>query len=348
MDKQYQHLSAEERAAIMIEHGKGTSLRSIARTLDRDVGTISREVSRNRLPESMSRTAAAEAYDATTAAMAYRLRRQRCGRMRKLVEGTFLHQHVHDRLVYGRWSPQQIAARLKRMHPDDPAQQVSHETIYAAIYAHPRGSLKKAMIEALRQTKPARGRRRTTLAKGQTIPQAQRIVHRPEEIAQRQLPGHWEGDFIKGAYNRSGVGTLVERKTRFVVLCRMDGCTAAAALEGFTRQMKKLPAFLRESLTYDRGSEMACHVELAKRLNIDIWFADPYAPWQRGSNENTNGLLRQFLPKGTDLSTVSQTELNDIAKLLNGRPRETLGWDTPEEAMAREFVDFSKRVALDS
>lgn len=158
----------------------------------------------------------------------------------------------------------------------------------------------------------------------------------------------WEGDFIKGAYNRSGVGTLVERKTRFVVLCRMAGCTASAALDGFTRQMKKLPAFLRESLTYDRGSEMACHVELAQRLNIDIWFAVPHAPWQRGSNENTNGLLRQFLPKGTNFPSVSQTQLNDIAKLLNGRPRETLGWDAPEEAMARELVDFSKRVALDS
>nr|WP_244166643.1 IS30 family transposase [Burkholderia anthina] len=125
-----------------------------------------------------------------------------------------------------------------------------------------------------------------------------RIIHRPEAIETRQWPGHWEGDLIKGAFNRSCVGTLVERKTRFVVLCRMNGCTAQDALEGFTRQMKKLPAFLRESLTHDRGSEMTCHVELAERLNLDIWFADPYAPWQRGSNENTNGLLRQFLPKG--------------------------------------------------
>ncbi|WP_157636140.1 IS30 family transposase, partial [Burkholderia ubonensis] len=157
-------------------------------------------------------------------------------------------------------------------------------------------------------------------------------------IETRKWPGHWEGDLVKGAFNRSCVGTLVERKTRFVVLCRMDGCTAKDALEGFTRQMKTLPAFLRESLTYDRGSEMTCHVELAERLNLDIWFADPYAPWQRGSNENTNGLLRQFLPKGMDLSGVTQTQLNDIAKLLNGRPRQTLGWKTPEEAMAIELA----------
>lgn len=128
----------------------------------------------------------------------------------------------------------------------------------------------------------------------------------------------------------------------------MSGCGADAALEGFSRQMKKLPAFLRQSLTYDRGSEMACHAELTERLKLNIWFADPYAPWQRGSNENTNGLLRQFLPKGTDLSTVSQTHLNEIARLLNGRPRKTLNWMTPEEAMADEIANFSRPVALDS
>ena len=143
-------------------------------------------------------------------------------------------------------------------------------------------------------------------------------------------------------------GVLVERKTRFVVLCRMEGCTAADALEGFTRQMKRLPAFLRESLTYDRGSEMACHAELSRRLKLDIWFCDPHAPWQRGSNENTNGLLRQFLPKGLDLSLASQTMLNDIARLLNGRPRKTLGWKTPEEAMSEEIAIFLNRVALES
>jgi IS30 family transposase len=225
---------------------------------------------------------------------------------------------------------------------------VSHETIYAAIYAHPRGSLKPSMIAALRQEKPARGRRRTSLAGGGFVPEELSIKHRPEEIAQRLLPGHWEGDLIKGTFNRSAVGTLVERKTPFVFLCRMNGwngCTAHDALEGITRQMKKLPAFLRESLTYDRGTEMACHVELSKRLNIDIWFADPHAPWQRGSNENTKGLLHQFLPKGMELSTVSQTLLNDIANLLNGRPRQTLGWATPEEALAQELekADFAKR-----
>ena len=230
----------------------------------------------------------------------------------------------------------------------DPTRLISHETIYAAIYAQPRGGLKAEMIAALRQHKPSRGLRRTTLPGGSIAPESLRIIHRPEEIEGRLVPGHWKGDLIKGAFNRSAVGTVVERKTRFVVLCKMDGCTAQAALEGFTRQMKKLPAFLRESLTYDNGSEMACHAELSRRLNLDIWFCDPHAPWQRGSNENTNGLLRQFLPKGADLSQVSQTQLNDIARLMNGRPRKTLNWKTPEEAMAKEMAEYAKRVALDS
>ncbi|MFA7387835.1 MAG: IS30 family transposase [Thiohalobacteraceae bacterium] len=181
------------------------------------------------------------------------------------------------------------------------------------------------MVAALRQAKPTRGHRRTTGAARSFVPEALRIQNRPEDIESRLSPGHWEGDFIKGAYNRSAVGVLVERKTRFVVLCRMEGCRAADAVEGYTRQMKKLPASLREGLTYDRGSEMANFEELSRRLKMDIWFRNPHAPWQRGSNENTNGLLRQFLPKDSDLSIASQTLLNDIARLLNGRPRETLG-----------------------
>jgi IS30 family transposase len=152
----------------------------------------------------------------------------------------------------------------------------------------------------------------------------------------------------KGAFNRSAIGTVVERKTRFVILSKMQGCTANAALEGFTRQMKRLPVALRQSMTYDRGSEMACHPELSRRLKIDIWFCDPHAPWQRGSNENTNGLLRQFFPKGTDLSCLSQTALNDVARMMNHRPRKTLGWRTPAEAMAEELAAIKSTVALQS
>jgi IS30 family transposase len=340
MDRRYKHLNSEERGVIFAEHRRGASLRKIGSQLGRSASTIGREIARGQVADGRySPEAGRQRYDA---------RRLQSRRPRRLVEGNALHTWVQGKLVHLRWSPEQIAGKLKAMHPDDPDQRVSHETIYTTIYAQPRGGLKAAMIEALRQRKPARGCRRTTLAGSSMIPESLRIIYRPEEIEARIVPGHWEGDLIKGAFNRSSVGTLVERKTRFVVLCRMDGNTAQAALEGFSRQMKRLPAMMRKSMTYDRGSEMACHPELSRRLKIDIWFCDPHAPWQRGSNENTNGLLRQFMPKGTDLSDASQTWLNDIAWLLNGRPRKTLGWRTPAEAMAEEISAFNSTVALEA
>ena len=341
MGRSYQHLSDQERAAIMIQAGEGQSARAIARSLGRHVSTVSRELARGRDDGG--------SYCATRAAAAYRQGRRRAGRPRKLVPGTWLHQWVQDRLCLFRWSPEQIAGRLRRRYPEQPSRHVSHETIYAAIYAHPKGELRKALTKALRQEKPTRGHRRRTAAKGGSIaPEELSIAYRPEDIDSRLLPGHWEGDLIKGAGNRSAVGTVVERKTRYVVLSQMRDSSAEAALEGFTRQMKHVPAQMRQSLTYDRGSEMARHAKLARRLKLDIWFADPYAPWQRGSNENTNGLLREFLPKGTDIGEASQTELNDIARLLNQRPRKALDFRTPEEAWEEELAQFSKTVALDS
>jgi len=343
MDKRYKHLNGEERGVILAEHRRGASLGAIGALLGRSASTIGRELRRGR-PEGEP----AQPYCPQLGGDRYRAGRKRCGRRLKLAPGGWLHDFVRGKLVHKRWSPEQIAYRLKSMHPDDPTRLISHETIYAAIYAQPKGGLKAEMIAALRQHKPARGLRRTTPAGGSIAPESLRIIHRPEEIEARLVPGHWEGDLIKGAFNRSAVGTVVERKTRYLVLSKMRGCTAEAALKGFTRQMKRLPAVLRKSMTYDRGSEMACHPELARRLKIDIWFCDPHAPWQRGSNENTNGLLRQFFPKGTDLSTISQTELNDVARLMNQRPRKTLGWKTPEEALAEELAAFRSNVALEA
>ncbi len=257
---------------------------------------------------------------------------------------------MRGKLIHKRWSPEQIACKLQAMHPDDPTRLISHEAIYAAIYAQPRGGLKAEMIAALRQHKPSRGLQRTTLPGGSITLESLRIIHCHEEIKGRIVPGHWEGDLIKGAFNRSAVGTVVERKTRHLILSKIRGCTAEAALEGFTRQMKRLPAVLRRSMTYDRGSEMTCHPDLARRLKIDIWFCDPHQSawkqsprlfpdpphtWQRGSNENTNGLLRQVFPKGTNLSGISQTQLNDLARLMNQRPRKTLGLKTPEKPLPR-------------
>ena len=338
MDRRSKHLSSEERGVIFAEHDRGSSQRAIGGLLGRPASTICRELARGRQDDG--------SYCPQAARRVYDVRRRRCRRQRKLAEGGDIHRFVHDHLVHRRWSPEQIAQRLRLMKPDDPEARVSHETIYAAIYAQPRGGLKAAMIEALRQSKPARGRRRTTLAGSAMVPESLRIINRPEEIEARLVPGHWEGDLIKGAFNRSSVGTLVERKTRFVVLCKMRGNGAEAVLDSFTRQMKRLPAALRKSMTYDRGSEMACHPELARRLKIDIWFCGPHAPWQRGSNENTNGLLRQFMPKGSDLSDASQTWLNNVAALMNNRPRKTLGWRTPAEAMADELAAFTSTAAL--
>ncbi len=343
MDRRYKHLNGEERGVILAEHRRGASLRAIGLLLGRSASTIGRELRRGR-PEGEP----AQPYCAQRGVAGYRARRKRCGRRHKLVVGSWLYDWVRGKLVHRRWSPEQIACKLRAMHPDDPTRLISPETIYAAIYAQPRGGLKAGMIAALRQHKRARGVRRTTLSGCSMVLESLRIIHRPEEIEGRLVPGHWEGDLIKGAFNRSAVGTVVERKTRYLILSKMRGCTAEAALEGFTRQMKRLPAVLRRSMTYDRGSEMACHPELARRLKIDIWFCDPHAPWQRGSNENTNGLLRQFFPKGTDLSTISQTELNDVARLMNQRPRKTLGWKTPEEAMAEELAAFRSNVALET
>lgn len=337
MERHYKHLDAEERGVIFAEHQRGSSLREIGHLLGRHHATIGLELKRG---------AALGGYDPQVARQAHDTAQRRSGRRRKLAPGAPFYDWVRNRLIHWCWSPEQIAARLRRMHPDDPGQRISHEAIYAAIYAQPRGGLKALMIEALRQAKPRRGARRTSLAGSAMVPETLRIINRPEDIEARLVPGHWEGDLIKGAFNRSAVGTVVERKTRFVILSKMHGCTASAALEGFTRQMKRLPVALRRSMTYDLGSEMACHSELSRRLKIDIWFCDPHAPWQRGSNENTNGLLRQFFPKGTDLSCLGQTALNDVARLMNNRPRKTLGWRTPAEAMAEELAAIKSTVAL--
>ena len=339
MDQGSKHLSSEERGVIFSEHSRGSSQRAIGRLLGRPASTICRELARGRQGDG--------SYCAQAARRVYTARRTRCRRRRRLVEGSATYRFVHDHLVHRRWSPEQIAHRLRLMEPDNPSARVSHETIYAAIYAQPRGGLKAAMTEALRQGKTRRGTRRRTLAGSAIVPDSLKIIHRPEEVDAGLIPGHWEGDMIKGAGNRTSVGTLVERKTRFLILSKMNGNGAEAALEGFSRQMKRLPASMRKSMTYDRGLEMACHPELARRLKIDIWFCDPHTPWQRGSNENTNGLLRQFLPKGSDLSQYSQRDLSHIAKLLNDRPRKTLGWKTPAETMQAELAQFAKTVALD-
>ena len=257
-------------------------------------------------------------------------------RQHKLAATGPLFAEVRSKLKIG-WSPDQISGYLKQAHPDCYARNVSHETIYNTLY----GELRRELIACLRQGHVNRWpRSRGTNRKQAGFIAEDVLIHvRPPEVDDRQVPGHWEGDFIKGAANRSAVGTLVERSSRFILLAQMDNCTSLAALHGFTRLLQTVAPAMRKTMTYDRGSEMARHRDLASANGIQVYFADPYSPWQRGSNENANGLVREYLPKGTDLSGISQDELNAIANRLNERPRRILGYQTPRAAFAKLLAD---------
>lgn len=337
----YHHLSPEERAYLMIEKNRGTSLRQIALQLNRSPATLSREVRRN---------SSTSQYCATRAGKSYKVRRRRCVRPKKLVGGGELANIVQSRLMERKWSPEQVAAILKADYPEQPAMHVSPETIYAHIYSYPRGELRKLLTQSLRRNKSKRGPRGSKDSKYGSLKIApeQMIANRPEDIDSREIAGHWEGDLIVGAMNQSCIGTLVERKTGFVLLSKMKSKSAQHVREGFEGQMKNVPDFLRRSMTYDRGAEMAEHPLMSKHLKLDIYFADSRAPWQRGSSENINGLLRQFLPKGEDLSQHSQPELDHIAWLLNTRPRKRFGFRTPQALIEQEQEGGLVRVALDS
>jgi transposase, IS30 family len=252
--------------------------------------------------------------------------------------------------MHHRWSPQQIAATLKLRYPEQPAMHVSPETIYAHIYAYPRGELRKLLVQSLRRGKSKRGPRgsKESCYSSLKITPEQMIGNRPAAVNSREVAGHWEGDLIVGAMNQSCVGTLVERKTGFVIIAKLHSKSAHHVREGFEANMANVPDFLRLSMTYDRGAEMAQHPLMSKHLDLKIYFADRNAPWQRGSSENINGLLRQFLPRGEDLRKYSQAELDHIAWLLNTRPRKRFGFRTPQELMERELNNGIIRVALDS
>ena len=320
----YTHMSVEERETLSLGLAQGQSLRMMATVLGRAPSTVSREHARN---------ARGHPYRACMAQAQATTRACQPRRPRKLLD-PWLWQYVRTHLGR-RCSPEQIAGRLRHEYPDDMRKRLSTETIYAALYVLPRGALRSELLAALRQARKARRpRSRGTDRRGQ-LPNMTPIAERPTDVASRTVPGHWEGDLIKGARNRSAVGTLVERSTRLVILARMEGTDAGSAREGFTRKLRHVPAPLRKTLTYDRGKEMAEHERLAQCLAIQVFFADPYSPWQRGTNENTNGLLRQYLPKGTDLSGYTQRELNAIAYQLNTRPRKCLNFATPLEVFTQ-------------
>ena len=318
-------MTAEERETVSVGLAHGHSLRTMARVLGRAPSTVSRESARNAMRGRPSR--------ACTAHTVATVRARQPRRPRKLMD-PWLWQYVQTALAEG-CSPEQIAGRLRREYPADMGRQLSTETIYAALYVLPRGALRSELLAALRQARTARRPRARGIDRRGQIPNMTPIAERPAEVATRTVPGHWEGDLIKGARNGSAVGTVVERTTRLVILARMEGTDATSARQGFTKKLRHVPTLLRKTLTYDRGKEMAEHAQLAQRLAIRVFFADPSSPWQRGTNENTNGLLRQYLPKGTDLSGYTQQELNAIAHRLNTRPRKCLDFATPLEIYAQ-------------
>lgn len=322
----YEHLRYEERMLLWAWKAEGHSGREIARRLERSPSTVSRELKRH---------GQADGYFPRLAQGRAQVRRYRQRCWPKLSQPQ-LWGYVQARLRE-RWSPQQIARRIRVEHPYDAAMRISHETIYTWLYVTPRGGLRRELLACLRQARPFRRRRRSPGTEDHRgrISGMVSIHARPPEVEGRQIPGHWEGDLIVGAGHRSCVGVLVERHSRYVHLAKMADATADAAYDGFVRSLNTLPPSLRQTLTYDQGKEMSRHADLSLDLQIQVYFADPHSPWQRGSCENTNGLLRQYLPKGTDLATYSQDDLDAIAFELNGRPRQTLHWQTPREVFTK-------------
>lgn len=297
------------------------SLRSIARSLNRSASTISREVRRN------GGSAQYRATQSEAAAWERTQRPKRC----KLAGNTYLCGAISAKLIR-KWSPQQIAGWLMREHPDDEDKQISHETIYRSLFIQTRGVLKKELLAHLRATRAIRRSRHATMKRSGVgrFNDAVSIRDRPAEVEDRAVPGHWEGDLIAGSGN-SFIATLVERNTRYVMLTKVGNKDSHSIIQALIKQSRKLPKELYKSLTWDRGTEMAGHKKFTLATKIDVYLCEPHSPWQRGSNENTNRLLRQYFPKGTDLSIHSQAKLSAIARQLNERPRMTLGYETPAE-----------------
>ncbi|MDX8055229.1 IS30 family transposase [Lentzea sp. BCCO 10_0798] len=327
-------LNENERIVIADRRRAGATIRQIAAELDRDPATVSRELRRN--AHQVSGDYRPHAVQARADA-----RRPR-PKVRKLAADTGLHHVVQDHLAR-KHSPEQIAAMLRRDFPDRPEWHVVHETIYQSLYVQGRGELRREVALALRTGRTMRKPRRQP---GQRQPRflspMVMISDRPADAEDRALPGHWEGDLIIGKDGASAIGTLVERATRYVMLLHLPhGRTAEQVRDALTTAVKSLPSHLWQSLTWDQGAEMASHAAFTLATDIPVYFCDPASPWQRGSNENTNGLLRQYFPKGTDLSVHTPEHLTFVATELNQRPRKTLGWDNPAERLAKLLTEAS-------
>ena len=326
MNKQYTRLTLEEREEISRGQACGESISNIASRLGRHKSTISRELKRYTSKKKGYRASAAQ----------YRASWQATLRKRgksKIPGNKVLEQYIQKHILKG-WSPEQIVRRLKIEYSEDVSMQVSHETIYTYIYVLPRGELKKQLLAGLRQQRKYRRRRKKGTQEAETrgkLADTISIEERPKEVADRTVPGHWEGDLILGSYKKSALGTLVERTTRFTLLVPLQAKDAISVRKAYTKAVKRLPKQLKKSLTYDQGKEMCEHKLFTKDTNVKVYFAHPGCPWERGTNENTNGLIRQFFPKGTDFNKVSSREIKRVQNLLNDRPRKALEFETPAE-----------------
>jgi IS30 family transposase len=329
-------LTVEDRDDILRGICENLSDREIATRLGRNQSVISREITRNGGRDNYRVHAAQERYETLKSRP----------KERKLEKNKRLHDAVAEKLRDD-FSPEQISGRLKENYPDDPGMHVSHETIYQALFLQARGELRTQLKLALRTGRTQRVPRGSTRPKQARIAGMVNISERPAEAADRAVPGHWEGDLIIGKRGKSQIATLVERHSRLVMLARIpyDRCADRVAAI-LSQRIGELPDQLRRSLTWDQGVEMAGHAQFTVATNVPVFFCDPHSPWQRGSNENTNGLLRQYLPKGTDLSCYTQTELDEIAAKLNRRPRKTLGFKTPAEVLEKALIEAADALTV--
>lgn len=324
----YQRLTPYEREEIYRILTLGGSIRHIADKLQRSPSTISREIKRNFYNHPIP-------YRPIFAQQRYNKHKHQRHTKHKLDFNIKLRKKVFE-LLGKKWSPEQIAKRLIIMYPDDMNMRISHETIYSYIYILPRGELKKELISCLRREHKYRRKKKTEgYKKPKTIEDFLSIEERPQEVADRITPGHWEGDLIIGKRNQSAIGTLVERTTRMTFIVKLPHYDAYMVRRKFAEVFKKMPEGLCKTLTYDQGSEMIHqHKLFTEMTNMNVYFAHPRSPWERGTNENTNSLIRQYFPKGTDFDTISEKELKEVQDELNDRPRKTLGFYTPHEKFA--------------
>jgi IS30 family transposase len=320
---QYPRLNINEREEISRGLAKGLSQRDVASLLGRSPGTISREINRN--------SKSCQPYRAVKAQRRANRLTHNARKKRKMNINEPLKQYVLEHLNL-LWSPEQIAKRLKIVYSSDMAMQISHESIYSYLYVQPRGALRRELIKCLRRRHiNRRARNGKSRRNCGPIQDYISIKERPAEAAERTVPGHWEGDLLMGHNNISALGTLVERTTRMAFLVKLEDKDATAVRKAFAKEFQHLPTGLKRSLTYDHGQEMAEHKLFTKNTRIQVYFAHPHSPWERGTNENTNDLIRQFFPKGTDFSKVPYKTIKRVQNMLNDRPRKTLNFSTPHE-----------------